>query len=128
MSAAAPVSVRRAAEKATLELPFKIPAKEWFSLGEAAALCGMGETFMEKLFDSAAEHGRGEIFGHRHNAGAGARMTKRIPRIFVVAYMLKTATYDNDALVDCVTAALRTCSREQQRRVHSALGLFLDKP
>ncbi|HEX2860704.1 MAG TPA: hypothetical protein VHN79_03650 [Lacunisphaera sp.] len=119
--------VRKAAAKATLDLPFHIPAKEWFTLGEAAALCGMGESFMEKLFDAAAENGRGEIFGHRHNAGLGARMTKRVPRLFLVAYMVKTATYDNDALVDCVIASLRHCSREQQHRVHSALGLFLER-
>jgi hypothetical protein len=127
MSPAAPVSTRRAAAQATLELPFRIPAKEWFSLGEAAALCGMGESFMEKLFDAAAEKGEGEIFGHRHNAGAGARMTKRIPRLFLVAYLLKTATYDNDALVDCLIGSLRHCSRDQQHRIHSALGLFLEK-
>lgn len=126
MTLAAPV--RHAAAKATLELPFSIPAKEWFSLAEAAGLCGMGETFMEKLFDAADENGKGEIFGHKHNAGTGARNTKRIPRVFVVAYMIKTATYDNDALVDCLVACLRNCSREQKRRVHAALGLFLEKP
>lgn len=124
---ASPASVRKAAAHATLELPFRIPAKEWFSLSEAAALCGMGETFMEKLFDAAAEEKKGEIFGHRHNAGAGARMTKRIPRLFVVAYLVKTATYDNDALVDCLIAAVRHCSPEQKRRIHSALGLYLEK-
>lgn len=127
MSAAPPASVRHAAARATLELPFRVPAKEWFSLGEAAAICGMSETFMEKLFDAAEEHGKGEMFGHKHNAGAGARMTKRIPRLFVVAYLVRTATYDNDTLVDCLTAALRHCSREQQRRLHAALGLFLEK-
>ncbi len=128
MTAAAPSSVRKAAASATLELPFRIPAKEWFSLGEAATLCGMRETFMEKLFDTATEKGEGAIFGHRHNAGAGARMTKRIPRVFVIAYMLRTATYDNDAVVDCLIAGLRQCSPDQQRRVHSTLGLFLEKP
>lgn len=121
-------SVRQAAARATLELPFRVPAREWFSLAQAAALCGMSETFMEKLFDTAAEKGEGEIFGHRHNAGAGERMTKRIPRVFVVSYLVKTATYDNDALVDCLIGALRQCSPEQQRRVHTTLGLFLEPP
>jgi hypothetical protein len=111
----------RAAARATLELPFRIPAKEMFSLREAAAVLGASESFCEKLFDAGRE-----LSGHEYNAGAGLRMTKRIPRAWLVAYMLRTAKYDNDALVDALVAALRSCSREQKRRVHAALGLFLE--
>lgn len=125
MGATATASVRRAAEKSTLELPFRIPAKEWFSLREAASICGMGETFVETLFNAASDQRRGELFGHEHNAGKGARMTKRIPRIFLVAYLIKTATYDNDALVDCLVGCLQTCSRTQQARVYQSLGRWL---
>ncbi len=125
MAAAAPASVRKAAEKSTLELPFQIPAKEWFSVREAAAVCGMGETFMESLFDAARDQKKGEVFGHEHNAGNGARMTKRIPRVFIVAYLIKTATYDNEALVDCLLSSLKCCSRAQQARVYHSLGRWL---
>lgn len=124
---ALPATVRRAAERSTLELPVRIPAKDWFSLAEAAALCGMGESYMEKLFDAAEAEGRGQIFGHKHNAGTGARHTKRIPRLFLVAYLLRTATYDNDGLVDCLLGSLRHLSRAQMQRVHAGLTLYLDR-
>jgi hypothetical protein len=127
MSPAAPI--RHAAEKATLELPFSIPAKDWFSLREAAQICGMGERFMEELFDRSAEKGSGEIFGHRHNAGAGARMTKRIPRIFLIAYLVRTATYTDQALLDCLIGSWRHLPRESLLRLAAAARKFAeDKP
>jgi hypothetical protein len=106
---------------APLELPFRVPAKGMFSLREAAAVMGMSESFTEKLYDAGRE-----LSGHEHNAGAGLRVTKRIPRVWLVAYMLRTARYENTTLVDALIAALHSCSREQQRRVHAALGLFLE--
>jgi hypothetical protein len=115
-----PAAPSRAAARATLELPFRIPAKEMFSLKEAAAVLGTSESFAEKLFDAGRE-----LSGHEYNAGAGLRMTKRIPRAWLVAYMLRTAKYDNDALVDALVAALRSCGLEQQRRVQTALDRFL---
>lgn len=124
---AAAASTRRAAEHATLELPFRVPAKEWFTIREVAALTGLSDTTVEAIFDKAKEEKRGELFGHEHNGGAGARMTKRIPRVFVVAYLVRTATYDTDALVDCLLGACRGLSREQMHRLHSGLGLYLDQ-
>ena len=110
------------AREALLELPFPIPAKGMFSLREAADVLGVSESFVEKLYDAGRE-----LSGHEHNAGAGLRMTKRIPRVWLVAYMVRTARYDNEALVNALIAALRSCSRDQQRRVHAALGLFLER-
>jgi hypothetical protein len=118
--------INRAPEAKTLaplELPFGIPTKGMFSLREAAAVLGMSESFVEKLYDAGRE-----LSGHEHNAGDGLRVTKRIPRVWLVAYMVRTARYDNETLVDALLAALRLCSREQQRRVHAALGLFLESP
>lgn len=90
-----PASLRRSAERATLELPFRIPAKEWFTLREAAELMGLSESFVEKLYD-----GGSQLAGHNHNAGAGVRMSKRVPRVWLVAYLTRTATYDDASLAD----------------------------
>lgn len=116
---ALPATVRRAAERATMELPFRVPNKEWFSLREAAVLCGMSESFIEAKFDEGTV-----LSGHEHNAGAGARMTKRIPRAWLIAYLISTARYDVDALVDAYVAAGRQFSPEAQRRVIAGLAIF----
>jgi hypothetical protein len=118
MPLAAPV--RTAAARSTLELPFNVPAKDWFPLREAASICGMSETFMEQLFDAGEK-----ISGHKHNARDGRRWTKRIPRVWLVSYLVRTAEYDDPALVDALVGCLRFCSREQQKRVHASLGQFL---
>jgi len=121
MTAVLSAPVRRAAEKATLELPFKIPAREWFSLRGAGEVLGLSESTVEKLYD------RGQLTGHSHNAGRGERVHKRVLRVSLLAYALRTADYkDNDSLVDSLCSSLHQCSREQQRRVHNALGLFLE--
>lgn len=88
------------ADDQTLHLPFHIPAKEWFNICEVAQICGMSERFIEKLYDQGTK-----IAGHTHNGGTGARMTKRIPRVWIVAYLVSTATYDDPALVDAFVAA-----------------------
>jgi hypothetical protein len=93
-------SQQRAAAEATLHLPFTIPAKEWFTPAEAARLLGLSERFIEKLYDEGTQ-----LAGHSHNGGDGLRMTKRIPRVWLVAYAVKTATYDDASLAD----ALITC-------------------
>lgn len=84
----------------SLHLPFAIPAKEWFSPREAAAVIGVSERFIEKLYDEGRQ-----LAGHSHNGGTGARMTKRIPRTWILSYLLRTATYDDASLIDALCAA-----------------------
>lgn len=98
MGLAAPV--RHAAARDTLALPFRVPPQEWFSIREAAAAAGMKETFIEELFDAGTQ-----LSGHTHNGGEGKRRTKRIPRVWLVAYLIRTADYTDDSLAD----ALLTC-------------------
>jgi hypothetical protein len=38
-----------------------------------------------------------------------------------------SASPAREALVNALIDALRSCSRDQQRRVHAALGLFLER-
>lgn len=91
----------RAAAEATLHLPFAIPAKDWFSPAEAARIMGLSERFIEKLYDEGTQ-----LAGHNHNGGDGLRMTKKIPRVWLVAYAIRTATYDDPALFDALLCCL----------------------
>lgn len=95
---------RKAAEQATLELPFRVPAQEWFTLRQAGAVLGLAESTMEKLYD------RGVVTGHSHNAGRGEREHKRILRASLLAYALRTADYDDHSLDEAFVAALRPLS------------------
>jgi hypothetical protein len=117
MSAAVPASIRRRAAEQTLELPFPIPDRAWFSLKMAGGVLNLAESTVEKLYD------KGELTGHSHNAGRGLRDHKRILRVSLLAYAIKTADYTNeslgDALVDCLThlpaATLQRLVSESQR-------------
>jgi hypothetical protein len=83
-----------------LHLPFRIPAKDWFGPREAGVVLGLSERTIEELYD------KGTLSGHRHNAGDGKRMTKRIPRAWLVAYAIRTADYDDAAMLDAFLDSL----------------------
>lgn len=108
-------SLRKSAERATLTLPFAVPAKEWFRLGECAELAGVSERYVEKKFDEGRQ-----LSGHEHNGGTGARMTKRVPRVWFIAWMLSTARYDDESLGDALIASLSRLSRESLLRIAAA--------
>lgn len=95
-----PASIRRAGERDTLALPFRIPLKEFFGLKEAGAVMGLSESMVEKLYD------QGHITGHSHNAGAGHRKHKRVLRVALVAYAIRTADYTDDSLTQALEACL----------------------
>ena len=97
-------SVRRAAAQQTLELPFRVPAQDWFTLRQAGAVLGLAESTVEKLYD------KGELTGHSHNAGRGERDHKRVLRVSLLAYALRTADYDDASLDDALLAALKPLS------------------
>lgn len=86
------------ADDKTLHLPFAIPAKEWFTPAEAARLLGLSERTIENLYIQR------QLSGHRHNAAGGKRPTFRIPRVWIVAYMVRTADYDDPALFEAFAA------------------------
>jgi hypothetical protein len=97
---ALPAVIRRAAERATLELPFRIPHKEWFTLREAAMVLGLSESTAEVLYD------RGELTGHSHNAATGQRNARRVLRVALVAYAIRTADYTDESLTDALLGCL----------------------
>lgn len=119
MTTALPVHVRQAAARSTMELPFRLPAKDWFSLREAAALCGMAESFIEKVFDEGRL-----MSGNEHNAATGQRMTKRIPRAWLATYLVRTARYDVDTMAEAFIDAARQFTPEIQRHIAGELLKF----
>lgn len=101
----------RAIHPMQLHLPFRIPAKEWFGPREAGAVLGLSERMIENLY------AQGSLSGHSHNAAGGARMTTRIPRAWLAAYAIRTADYDDGALLEAFLDALRHLPRESLERV-----------
>lgn len=101
MTARLPAPVRIAAAKSTLQFDWLVPHKPSFSFKEVCAITGLSDSFIEKLFDAGRE-----LSGHEYNGGRGERMTKRVPRTFLVALLIKSARYDaetkRDALVSCL--------------------------
>lgn len=93
--------VSKAAAQQTLSLPFRIPPLEWFTLRQAGAVLGLAESTVEKLYDA------GHLTGHSHNAGRGLREHKRVLRVSLIAYAMRTADYDDasltEALINCLT-------------------------
>lgn len=115
---------RQHADEATLALPFAIPAKEWFSPIESARVLGLSERFIEKLYDEGRQ-----LSGHSHNAGSGQRMTKRIPRIWLVTYAIRTARYSDESLGDALITCLPHLSAAALLRIADASRrLAADKP
>lgn len=107
---------------ATYELPFIVPDKEWYSLGEAARIAGMGETHVEAKFDQGRD-----LSGHRHNGAAGQRWTKRIPRAWLIAWLLGTADYELTTLADALERGLRRLSTHLLLRLQGAIARELQR-
>jgi hypothetical protein len=101
----------------SLHLPFKIPDKEWFGPDEAGAVLGLSGRFIEKLYDA------GLLSGHRHNgqgAEAGKRMTKKIPRAWLITYALRTADYDDPMLIEAFIACAGRLSPAARLKIGTA--------
>lgn len=89
-----------------------VPSKQWFKLGEIAKIIGMGKTFVENLYDEGRL-----LSGHTHNAGTGQRRTRRVPRAFVVALVVKTAGYDAETKLQAFTSCLSEFTAAQLRQI-----------
>lgn len=113
-------AVRKQAEQETLELPFPIPEKEWFSLRAAGGLLGLCESVAEKLYD------KGEITGHSHNAGTGQRIHKRVHRLSLIAYAMRTADYDSQSLIESLLGSFRFLSLPLLERLARGLAQLIE--
>ena len=110
--------VRQAAAAATYTLPFALPERDWFSVHQVAELSGMSDRYVEEAFDA------GRILsGHLHNSRGtdGSRMTKRIPRAWLLAFLGETARYELTDLADALERGLRNYSPELLLRLRGAI-------
>ena len=110
-------TVRLSAAAATFALPFALPEKPWFTIPEVAAISGMSTRYVEEAFDAGLL-----INGHVHNSRGpeGARMTKRIPRAWVIAFLAQTARYELQDLADALERGMRHFSTELLVRLHAS--------
>jgi hypothetical protein len=92
-------------------------SRQWFRLGEVAQLIGMSEGFVEKLYDEGTQ-----LSGHEFNAGTGQRLTKRVPRAFVVALLIKSARYEAGAKLPAFLSCLREFTPEELSAIAAAAG------
>lgn len=113
-------ATRRSAEQATLELPFRVPPQEWFTLQQAGKVLDLGESAVEKLYD------KGELTGHSHNAATGQRFTKRVLRVTLIAYLIRTADYTEDSLCDALIGCLRHLPLSMLQRVAAACAKLIE--
>jgi len=84
-----------------LQFDWLLGERQFWSLKSAAGLLGLSDSFLEKLWD------QGQIAGHEFNAGRGERLTKRIPRAFVVALLVRSANYSSEAKLQTYMSCLR---------------------
>lgn len=110
-----PASVRQSAAAATLSLPFRVPTKDTLTIRELADLSGMKETFIEEQFDAGIV-----LSGFRFNGGAGKRHSKRIPRAWAVAFLVKHARWDDESLADAYVDCLRHLPAQTLLRIADA--------
>lgn len=67
---------------------FIVPRKEWHTPEEVAGYIGMGQSFVYELIEA------GKLDAHGHNAGEDLKLRRRIHRVAIIAYLLKTANYE----------------------------------
>lgn len=101
-SAESPLKIARAAARATLTLPFQIPAKDWFSPREAAACIGMSKRWVEEQF-ALGKH----LNGHVHKGGTLVRPTLRIPKVWIQTCLLLSSRYDDESFDDAVISIFK---------------------
>lgn len=89
------------------QIALNLPAKDWFSKADTARAIGMSVSFVEKIYDE------GRISGHAHHGGAGLKSVRRIPRAWLVAYLLNSAEYKSEDLAEALERCLSSLSLHQ---------------
>lgn len=104
-------NVRHAAARDTLQFDWLLGERQWWTFKAIESVTGLSDSFVEKLWDDA-QHDL-HIAGHEYNAGKGQRMTKRVPRAFVVTLLVKSARYTASEKLDSYLSCLREFTREE---------------
>jgi hypothetical protein len=105
MPAVASSPRKPAAPEPQLEFDWLLGERNFWSLAAAGSLLGLSDSFLERLWDDP-QH-RQHLGGHSYNAGKGLRMTKRIPRAFLVRLLVTSANYDAAMKRQCVESLAR---------------------
>lgn len=113
-------NIRKAAERETLTLPFRVPPQETFTIAQLSALCGMKSTFVEEQFDAGKT-----LAGFEFCGGAGLRHSKRIPRAWAVAFLVRHATWTDESLTDAYVACLAHLPAEALLRIQQTTTRLL---
>ncbi len=87
-----------------------------YRISEVAEIIGMSPRFVEERFDE------GDLYGHEHNGRAGKRMSKRIIRESLLAYLVRTANYDSEMRLDLARQVLDTFAGEDLRRLRDHIS------
>lgn len=118
-------NVRKAAAESTLQFDWLLGDRQFFTFKSIAALTGMSDSFIEKLWDDA-QHAL-HLGGHGYNAGNGLKSSKRVPRVFVVRLLVKSATYNADQKLDAVASCFREFTRHELETLQWLLASELKK-
>lgn len=102
-------------DRSQLQFDWLLGDRQWWTLAAAASVCGVSESFLEKLFDEGKQ-----LSGHEFNGGRGARMTKRIPRAWLVALLVNTARYGAATRLEAYLSCLKHFSREEREQIARA--------
>jgi GTPase involved in cell partitioning and DNA repair len=95
------------------QFDYLLPAgKQWWTLREVAALTRLAKSTVEKFYDEGRL-----LSGQSYCAGAGLRFTKRVPRCFVITFLVKTAQYDAETRLQAFLSCLPEFSGDQLRQI-----------
>ncbi|KAF0093449.1 MAG: Uncharacterized protein E1N59_2850 [Puniceicoccaceae bacterium 5H] len=108
------------------QFDYLLPAgKEWFGVKEAAAILDLSPGFVRDAFDM------GKLCGHAHNGSAAKgreqRYERRIPREFLILYLIETANYDTGSAVQRHLEALRRRSLPELIQIQSGIRAIIQQ-
>ena len=87
------------------------PMKQTLTTEEVGRILGMGQDSVRGLIDTA------QLESHQFNAsGSSDRQTNRVTRRSVTVFLMRSATYEADAIVGSLTEIFKTQLTEAQRR------------
>lgn len=96
------------AAEAAPQFDWLLGDRQFWTFKALAALIGMSDSFLEKLWDDARHPLH--VDGHAYNGGTGARISKRVARAFVVRLLVHSAQYDAGQKRDAVASCFREFS------------------
>jgi len=98
-----------------------LPAKNFFTIREVAAITGLSASVVLKACDE------GRLLSHAHNGGNGQRMTRRIPRQAIALFLLQTKTYAPEDYLAGIVGLLGKLSAPELRLVRDQIPRLIER-